>query len=161
MPKIKALIILLVLIPVSFFLFQGTAVPQSLDVPSSKIPREPGWKDPSYRGWEIISINGLIATYYDLKHSGALDYMVIRRILRKTSSEDMSVDEAIESAKRDNIAVYISTPIIYFASKYPLFYCLGVDFNRNCKDIWIDVQEDGLNGNEVKYTLSEPKIPVR
>ncbi len=161
MSKIKVIITLLVLVPASVFLLQGTAFAQSLDNPSYKIPSEPGWKDPSYRGWEIISINGLIATYYDLKHSGALDYMVIRRILRKTATEDMTVDEAIETAKRDNIAVYISTPIIYFTSKYPLFYCLGVDFNRNCKDIWIDVQEDGLNGNEVKYTLSEPKIPVR
>ena len=30
------------------------------------IPKEPGWRDPAYRGWEVLSIPGLISTYYDL-----------------------------------------------------------------------------------------------
>ncbi|OGW17755.1 MAG: hypothetical protein A3K09_08515 [Nitrospinae bacterium RIFCSPLOWO2_12_FULL_47_7] len=128
---------------------------------NTQIPKEPGWKDPSYRGWEIASINGLIATYYDLNRDGNLDYMVMRRMMRKVESRDMTVDSAIETAQRENLSVYISTPVIYFASRYPMFYCLGVDSRRNCSDIWIDIQEDGLNGNEVLYTLSEPKIPVR
>jgi hypothetical protein len=128
---------------------------------SAKIPEEPGWKSPTYRGWEIVSINGLIATFYDLNQDGKLDYMVMRRIARKEDSGNMSLDSAIDTAKRDNLSAYISTPVIYFANKYPLFYCLGVDARRNCKDIWIDIQEDGLNGNEVLYTLSEPKIPVQ
>ncbi len=126
-----------------------------------QIPKEPGWADPSYRGWELISIPGLIATYYDLNLDGKLDYQVIRKIIRKGSSEKMSIQDAIQSARIDHLTVYVSKPVIYFTSKYPLFYCMGVDYRRNCTNIWIDVAEDGLNGNETLYTLSKPQIQVR
>ena len=124
------------------------------------IPQEPGWNDPSYRGWELLGIPGLIATYYDLDLDGRLDYQVIRKIIRKGSSEKLTVQDSIKSARIDNLTVYISNPVIYFTSKYPLFYCLGVDYRRNCRNIWIDVTEDGLNGNETLYTLSKPQILV-
>ena len=126
-----------------------------------QIPKEPGWGQPSYRGWELISIPGLIATYYDLDLDGKLDYQVIRKIIRKGSSEKMTIQDAIQSARIDNLTVYVSNPVIYFTSKYPLFYCMGVDYRRNCTNIWIDVAEDGLNGNETLYTLSKPQIQVR
>ncbi|MEE8260828.1 MAG: hypothetical protein V3R14_07465 [Nitrospinaceae bacterium] len=126
-----------------------------------QIPKEPGWGQPSYRGWELISIPGLIATYYDLNLDGKLDYQVIRKIIRKGSSEKMTIPDAIQSARIDHLTVFVSNPVIYFTSKYPLFYCLGVDFRRNCTNIWIDVAEDGLNGNETLYTLSKPQIQVR
>ncbi len=122
------------------------------------IPKEPGWKAPSYRGWELLSIPGLIATYYDLDLDGKLDYQVIRKIIRKGAREKMTIQDAIQSARIDNLTVYVSNPVVYFTSKYPLFYCLGVDFRRNCRSIWVDVAEDGLNGNETQYTLSKPKI---
>ena len=51
------------------------------------IPKEPGWKDPTYRGWEVLSIPGLISTYYDLDLDGKLDYMVTRKISRKAAAE--------------------------------------------------------------------------
>lgn len=126
-----------------------------------QIPKEPGWKDPSYRGWILLSIPGLIATYYDLDLDGQLDYQVIRKIIRKETSEKMTIQDAIESARIDNLTVYVSKPVIYFTSKYPLFYCLGVDHRHNCTNIWIDVAEDGLNGNETLYTLSKPQFQVR
>ena len=126
-----------------------------------QIPKEPGWGKPSYRGWELVSIPGLIATYYDLDLDGKLDYQVIRKIIRKGSSEKMTIQDAIESARIDHLTVYVSKPVIYFTSKYPLFYCLGVDFRRNCTNIWIDIAEDGLNGNETLYTLSKPQVQVR
>ncbi len=126
-----------------------------------QIPKEPGWRDPSYRGWELLSIPGLIATYYDLDLDGKLDYQVIRKIIRKGSSDKMTIQDAIQSARIDSLTVYISKPVIYFTTKYPLFYCMGVDFRRNCTNIWIDVAEDGLNGNETLYTLSKPRQPVR
>ena len=136
----------------------------SLSSPNSdevQIPKEPGWRDSSYRGWELLSIPGLIATYYDLDLDGKLDYQVIRKIIRKGSSEKMTIQDAIQSARIDNLTVYVSNPVIYFTTKYPLFYCMGVDFRRNCRNIWIDVAEDGLNGNETLYTLSKPNVPVR
>ena len=120
------------------------------------IPKEPGWKDPTYRGWEVLSIPGLISTYYDLDLDGKLDYMVTRKISRKASSEEIDMDRAIELAQYDQQAVYFSNPVIYFASKYPLFYCKGLDYRKNCRNIWVDISEDGLNGNEEVYTLSSP-----
>lgn len=125
------------------------------------IPKEPGWKAPSYKGWELYSIPGLIATFYDLDENGNLDYMVIRKVLRKTSSEEISIKEAVEAAKRDHLSLYVSNPVIYFTQRYPLFYCRGLDFRRNCQNMWVDVAEDGLNGNEVLYTLSKPTPYVR
>ena len=120
------------------------------------IPKEPGWRDPAYRGWEVLSIPGLISTYYDLDLDGKLDYMVTRKITRKASSEEIDMAQAIELAKYDHQAVYFSNPVIYFASKYPLFYCKGLDYRKNCRNIWVDISEDGLNGNEEVYSLGSP-----
>ena len=120
------------------------------------IPKEPGWRNPSYRGWEVLSIPGLISTYYDLDLDGNLDYMVTRKIARKASSEEIDMAQAIELAQYDHQAVYFSNPVIYFASKYPLFYCKGLDYRKNCRNIWVDISEDGLNGNEEVYTLGSP-----
>ena len=117
------------------------------------IPKEPGWRDSAYRGWEVLSIPGLISTYYDLDLDGKLDYMVTRKIVRKASSEEIDMARAIELAEYDHQAVYFSNPVIYFASKYPLFYCKGLDYRKNCRNIWVDISEDGLNGNEEVYTL--------
>jgi len=120
------------------------------------IPKEPGWSDPTYRGWEVLSIPGLISTYYDLDLDGKLDYMVTRKIARKVSSEEIDMAQAIELAEYDHQAVYFSNPVIYFASKYPLFYCKGLDYRKNCRNIWVDISEDGLNGNEEVYSLGSP-----
>ncbi len=147
-------------------LFAGVAEAQTLKPPSPEsgselIPKEPGWKDAAYRGWEVMSIPGLISTYYDLDLDGKLDYMVIRKIIRKASSEEVDVEQAIRIAKFDGLSVYFSTPVIYFANRNPLFYCKGMDYRKNCRDIWVDIAEDGLNGNEELYTLSGPKLGVR
>jgi hypothetical protein len=129
--------------------------------PSSIIPKEPGWRDPSYRGWEVMSIPGLISTYYDLDLDGKLDYMVIRKIIRKASSEEVSIDQAIQIAKFDGLSVFFSHPVVYFTQGNPMFFCLGVDYRKNCNDIWVDIAEDGLNGNEQRYSLSTPSLGVR
>ena len=127
----------------------------------SQIPKEPGWGDPSYRGWESLSIPGLISTYYDLDADGKLDYMVIRKMMRKASANEITIEKAIEIAKFDNFSVFFSHPVIYFAKRNPLFYCKGLGYKRNCQDMWIDIAEDGLNGNEELYTLSTPSLGVR
>ncbi|MBC8282584.1 MAG: hypothetical protein H8E32_02135 [Nitrospinae bacterium] len=128
---------------------------------SMEIPREPGWRHPSYRGWESMSVPGLVATYYDLDLDRELDYMVIRKVIRKASAEETTIEEAIEVAKFDDLSVFFSHPVIYFTNRNPLFYCMGVDYRRNCRDIWVDIAEDGLNGNEELYTLSTPSLGVR
>jgi len=76
------------------------------------IPKEPGWRDSAYRGWEVLSIPGLISTYYDLDLDGKLDYMVTRKIVRKASSEEIDMARAIELAEYDHQAVYFSNPVI-------------------------------------------------
>ena len=130
-------------------------------VDDPKIPKEPGWKDSSYRGWELMSIPGLILTYYDLDSNGELDYMVIRKVLRKVDAEKTTMEEAIAIAKTDHVSVYFSHPVIYFAGKYPLYYCIGLDHRLNCKIMWVDISEDGLNGNESLYTPSTYTPHVR
>lgn len=127
----------------------------------SQIPKEPGWKHPAYRGWEVISIPGLIATYYDLDLDGQLDYAVIRKVIRKAAAEELTIQEAIRIARFDHMALYVSHPIMYFTNRHPLFYCRGLDFRKNCQNIWVDIGEDGLNGNETLYTLTQPALPVR
>ena len=148
--------------------FPGTLQAQSGQNPALnigkkgvEIPQEPGWKDPSYRGWELMNITGLIATYYDLDLDGKLDYMVIRKILQKATNETTTIEQAIALAKRQEMSVYFSNPLIYFTNRNPLFYCNGVDYRRNCSDMWVDIVEDGLNGNEELYTLSTPRPGVR
>ena len=153
---------------VLFLLVFGTAHvwAQGMDEPEMEssalgIPKEPGWKHPSYRGWESLSVPGLIATYYDLDRDNKLDYMVIRKVIRKASTEETTIEQAIEIAKFDNLSVYLSHPVMFFANRNPLFYCKGVDPRRNCTDIWVDIAEDGLNGNEELYSLSTPSLGVR
>ena len=126
-----------------------------------EIPKEPGWNHPSYRGWESLSVPGLVATFYDLDLDRQLDYMVIRKVIRKASAEETTIDKAIEVAQFDGLSVFFSHPVVYFTNRNPLFYCLGVDYRRNCRDIWVDIAEDGLNGNEELYTLSTPSLGVR
>ena len=128
---------------------------------ASEIPKEPGWKSRSYRGWESLSVPGLVATYYDLDLDRELDYMVIRKVIRKASADETTIEKAIEIAKFDGLSVFFSHPVVYFTNRNPLFYCLGVDYRRNCRDIWVDIAEDGLNGNEELYTLSTPSLGVR
>ena len=128
---------------------------------ASEIPKEPGWKSRSYRGWESLSVPGLVATYYDLDLDRELDYMVIRKVIRKASADETTIEKAIEIAKFDDLSVFFSHPVVYFTNRNPLFYCLGVDYRRNCRDIWVDIAEDGLNGNEERYSLSKPSLGVR
>ena len=128
---------------------------------AAEIPKEPGWNHPSYRGWESLSVPGLVATFYDLDLDRQLDYMVIRKVIRKASAEETTIEKAIEIAKFDGLSVFFSHPVVYFTNRNPLFYCLGVDYRRNCRDIWVDIAEDGLNGNEELYTLSTPSLGVR
>ena len=153
---------------VLFLLVFGTAHvwAQGMDEPEMEssalgIPKEPGWKPPAYRGWESLSVPGLIATYYDLDRDNKLDYMVIRKVIRKASTEETTIEQAIEIAKFDNLSVYFSHPVMFFANRNPLFYCKGVDPRRNCTDIWVDIAEDGLNGNEELYSLATPSLGVR
>ena len=158
--KLRKLTLLIVLIlfvsgPVSVW---GQDDP---DLSNLGIPKEPGWSHPSYRGWESLSIPGLISTFYDLDRDGNLDYMVIRKVIRKASAEETTIEQAIDIAKFDNLSVYFSHPVVFFANRNPLFYCKGVDSRRNCNNIWVDVAEDGLNGNEELYTLSTPSLGVR
>ena len=131
------------------------------ELSSLGIPKEPGWRHPSYRGWESLSVPGLISTFYDLDRDGKLDYMVIRKVIRKASAEEITIEQAIEVAKFDNLSVYFSHPVVFFTNRNPLFYCKGVDSRRNCQNIWVDIAEDGLNGNEELYTLSTPSLGVR
>ena len=91
----------------------------------------------------------MIATYYDLDLDRELDYMVIRKVIRKASAEETTIEKAIEIAKFDNLSVFFSHPVVYFTNGNPLFYCKGVDHRGNCRgDMWVDIAEDGLNGNE-------------
>ena len=128
---------------------------------AAEIPKEPGWNHPSYRGWESLSVPGLVATFYDLDLDRQLDYMVIRKVIRKASAEETTIEKAIEVAQFDGLSVFFSHPVVYFTNRNPLFYCLGVDYRRNCRDMWVDIAEDGLNGNEELYTLSTPSLGVR
>ena len=131
------------------------------DLSNQGIPKEPGWNHPSYRGWESLSVPGLISTFYDLDRDGKLDYMVIRKVIRKGSAEETTIEQAIEIAKFDNQSVFLSHPMVFFTSRNPLFYCKGVDSRRNCQNMWVDIAEDGLNGNEELYTLATPSLGVR
>ena len=166
--KINKIAVLAFVLQLQFLLLIGVVQGQGLirdfgfkKMGNELIPKEPGWNHPSYRGWEVMSIPGLISTYYDLDQDGELDYMVIRKINRKVSAEEVPLEQAIQIAKYDRASLFISHPVIYFTQQYPLFYCLGLDFRRNCRNIWVDVAEDGLNGNEESYTLSSPRPNVR
>ena len=132
-----------------------------IDLSNLGIPKEPGWAHPSYRGWESLRVPGLISTYYDLDLDGKLDYMVIRKVIRKASAEETTIEQAIEIAQFDNLSVYFSHPVVFFTNRNPLFYCKGMDSRRNCKDMWVDIAEDGLNGNEKLYSLATPSMGVR
>ena len=165
-PQVKLRITLVCLVVfVSLFVLTGVQVlasSQNENLEKLDIPKEPGWNHPSYRGWESISLPGLIATFYDLDLDRELDYMVIRKVIRKASAEETTIEKAIEIAKFDDLSVFFSHPVVYFTNGNPLYYCKGVDHRGNCRgDMWVDIAEDGLNGNEELNSLSAPSLGVR
>ena len=78
--RVAQTMILIFFVHAHFLIFvfesEGQSIPKEYLVQTGTvddIPKEPGWRDPAYRGWEVLSIPGLISTYYDLDLDGKLD----------------------------------------------------------------------------------------
>ena len=103
------------------------------------IPDEPEEYDPrevkAFYDWR----NDLFFRHFDMEGMGRTDFMTARRTYRVWLSE-------------------FGDPIVLTMAN-PLFY--WVDLNRNGKfepnegEMWSDPEEDGVNGNEQHYDVSE------
>jgi hypothetical protein len=99
------------------------------------IPAEPVAYDKEEVDSFLDMRNGLYFRLFDLNESGKVNYMTARR------TNGSSVNE------------FWNTVVYTF--QYPLFY--WIDLNKNGRfesdqnEMWIDREEDGLNGNEAIY----------
>lgn len=79
--------------------------------------------------------------FYDLYKNGNMNYMTARRVLRNYQNE------------------YSNT--IVEPMEYPLFYWFDINgdgkFKHEDNEMWVDPEEDGVNGNEQQYHIVEEK----
>ena len=76
--------------------------------------------------------------FYDLYTTGDINYMTARRVLRVGQNE-------------------YSNTIVELLSEHALFYWFDINgdgkFRHEDNEMWIDPEEDGVNGNEQQYHL--------
>lgn len=112
-----------------------TEVDRLNEDPNKVIPAEPGAYDKEEVDSFLDRETGLYFRLFDLNKDGKVNYMTARR----TNSSYMN--EFWNS--------------VIYKFQYPLFY--WIDLNGNGKfepelgEMWIDPEEDGLNGNEHIY----------
>ncbi len=85
----------------------------------------------------------LFYIFYDLYQNGTVNYMTARRVIRVSQNE------------------YTNT-VVELVAEYPLFYWFDINgdgrFRHEDNEIWVDPEEDGINGNEVQYHLQDQGI---
>ena len=106
-------------------------------------------------GWDLTA-TGLVAIYY--RHQGLLpDHVTFHRIVQQ-GFESGSMDELRLSFGPTVTILQADTttetlPYVYVIVSQPLYYGTAIDSLGLARDIWIDIEEDGLNGNEQKARL--------
>lgn len=144
------------LILVIYLMIGQSGIPPDLSANTKDVPSEPDFSSPSYVDWDILSGHApFIQSFFDLDQDGKPEFYTLRRIIStegiKGSREEVLTQ--IDEIQRDNpnSQVFFAQSgigedqyIVYIAERYPLFYCLS-------HVIWIDREEDGVNGNEEVY----------
>ncbi len=109
--------------------------------------------------WDLKP-NGLLCVSYDLNHNGKADYYTIHFVLKSYLAEESMV--AISQYYGGAPIFYVNygrARYIYVISEMPLYYAIDINEDSLWDLIYIDMMEDGVNGNE-KLHQGHVSVPV-
>jgi hypothetical protein len=124
---------------------------------SLEIPIEPDITSPEYVDWNLLP-NGLAIFNFDLDMDGRVDYITSRRIKPSGQGEAKTQTDAQDEANNWSHSLFL----YYFDSALGSWRWLAIErhplFYRWNGQLYIDPEEDSINGNEQLYE-SLPKRP--
>lgn len=136
----------------SLFLILGLLM--TMDPAAALVPEQPAAE--SYRkerilDWDVLPM-GLVAVYYRSATGNAADAVTLHRVLQQGFDGTTRLD--LEQSFGSQVTILSvelpesPVPYYYFIVKSPLYYGRVLDSDGYPATLWLDRQEDGLNGNE-------------
>ena len=102
-------------------------------------------------GWNLKG-NGLLYISYDLNGNGRADYHTLHFILKAyLTSEPVRHIPGYNGGAPVFFVRYGRAHQVYVISRKALFYAIDFDEDGNWDLMYKDIQEDGVNGNEMYY----------
>jgi hypothetical protein len=136
----------------SLFLILGLLM--TMDPANALVPEQPSAE--AYRkertlDWDVLPM-GLVAVYYRGATGAAADSVTLHRVLQQGFDGTSRLD--LEQSFGSQVTILSvelpesPVPYYYFIVKSPLYYGTTLDSDGYPATLWLDRQEDGLNGNE-------------
>lgn len=136
----------------SLLLIAGLLV--TMDPAAALVPEQPAaeaYRKDMVLDWDILPM-GLVAVYYHGAAGTAADSVTLHRVLQQgfdgTSRQDLERSFGPQVTILSVDLPEFPVPYYYFIVKSPLYYGTTLDSDGYPATLWLDRQEDGLNGNE-------------
>jgi len=136
----------------SLFLIAGLLL--AMDPAAALVPGQPAveaYRNERVLDWDILPM-GLVAVYYHGATGTAADSVTLHRVLQQGFDGTSRLD--LEQSFGSQVTILsvelpeFPVPYYYFIVKSPLYYGTTLDSDGYPATLWLDRQEDGLNGNE-------------
>lgn len=136
----------------SLFLIAGLVL--TMDPAAALVPGQPSveaYGKERVLDWDILPM-GLVAVYYHGATGTAADSVTLHRVLQQ--GFDGTARQDLERSFGPQVTILsvdlpeFPVPYYYFIVKSPLYYGTALDSDGYPATLWLDRQEDGLNGNE-------------
>jgi hypothetical protein len=136
----------------SLFLILGLLM--TMDPANALVSEQPAaeaYKKERTLDWDILPM-GLVAVYYHGATGTAADSVTLHRVLQQ--GFDGTARQDLERSFGPQVTILSvelpesPVPYYYFIVKSPLYYGTTLDSDGYPATLWLDRQEDGLNGNE-------------
>jgi hypothetical protein len=124
-------------------------------------PRPEFFDPQSATGWDVTP-NGLLAIFYG-EHGNFPDHVSLHRIVAQ--GYDVSTLGELQQSFGSHVTVLHSSesagalPYYYIFLTHPLLYGAGLDQVGSPERVWLDREEDGLNGNERRLPVPGLELP--
>jgi hypothetical protein len=136
----------------SLFLIAGLLL--TMDPVVALVPGQPAveaYRNELVLDWDILPM-GLVAVYYHRAGGSAADSVTLHRVLQQ--GFDGTARQDLERSFGPQVTILSvelpesPVPYYYFIVTSPLYYGTTLDSDGYPATLWLDRQEDGLNGNE-------------
>lgn len=126
----------------------------TMDPAAALVPEQPAaeaYRKERILDWDVLPM-GLVAVYYRSATGTAADAVTLHRVLQQ--GFDGTTRRDLEQSFGSQVTILSvelpesPVPYYYFIVKSPLYYGRVLDSDGYPATLWLDRQEDGLNGNE-------------
>jgi hypothetical protein len=101
--------------------------------------------------WDLLN-TGMLFVHYDTNGDGKADYRTVRIVARSNfSGSSVSTMEAYYPDYLIFTVRYPNSNYYYIVEKEPVLYAIDSDEDGTWDNIYKDVSEDGVNGNEILH----------